>query len=155
MVIWQAMKGHYQNPKRVWNHHDLKHQHFTESTGRHFRNKVKKDDLMLIYLPGTKAFIGLQKAAEDGPYELSPSILGADLWPWGLKVKDHIWIPYLHRAIGLHESKTYLPERPHPVRPGLARVGGWGSQSSIQSLIDEIRKRGEDPSKWKTWPRSL
>ncbi len=32
MVIWQAMKGHYQNPKRVWNHRDLKHQHFTEST---------------------------------------------------------------------------------------------------------------------------
>ena len=59
------MKGHYQNPKRVWNHRDLEHQHFTESTGWHFRNKVKKDDLMLIYLPGpgNKAFMGLQKAA--------------------------------------------------------------------------------------------
>ena len=79
MVIWQAMKGHYQNPKRVWNHRDLEHQHFTESTGWHFQNKVKKDDLMLIYLPGpgNKAFMGLQKAAEDGPYELSPSVPGA------------------------------------------------------------------------------
>ena len=157
MVIWQAMKGHYQNPKRVWNHRDLEHQHFTESTGWHFRNKVKKDDLMLIYLPGpgNKAFMGLQKVAEDGPYELSPSVPGADLWPWGLKVKDHIWIPCRRLAIGLHESKAYLPERPHAVRPGLAKVDDWGSPRSIQSLIDEIRKRGEDPSNWKTWPRSL
>ncbi len=34
MAIWQAMKGDSQNPKRFWNRRDLKHQHFTRTTGR-------------------------------------------------------------------------------------------------------------------------
>ena len=99
MVIWQAMKGHYQNPKRVWNHRDLEHQHFTESTGWHFRNKVKKDDLMLIYLPGpgNKAFMGLQKAAEDGPYAVcTPSVAGLSALGFKSTRKDTHRLCYLH-----------------------------------------------------------
>ena len=151
MAIWQAMKGDSQNPKRFWNHRDLDHQHFTESTGRRYENFVRKGDLMLIYFPGVgnKVYMGLQRAAEDGPHKLSPSIHGADLWPWGLRVEGHHWIPFRQREIDFQKSKIYLPGRPQVVRSGLAPVDGWGSCSSIQALIDEIQKRAEDPSKWR------
>ena len=87
MTVWQAMKGDGQQPKQCWNRRDLNHQHFTESTGWKYRDRVKKDDLILIYFPGpgNKVFMGLQRAAKDGPYGLSPSVPGADLWPWGFR----------------------------------------------------------------------
>ena len=145
------MKGDGKKPKQCWNCRDLEHQHFTESTGWKYRDQVKKGDRILIYfpVPGHMIFMGLHRVAEDGPHGLSRSVPGADLWPWGFKVKDHVWIPYRRLGIGLHESKTYLPGRPHIVRDGLAPADGWGSLSSIQALIEEIERRGEDPSIWK------
>ena len=157
MAIWQTMKGNNDNPKQEWICDDLRHQHFSEFRGRKLENHVKKDDLMLIYFPGrgNRACMGLQRATKDGPYKLDASVRGSVDWPWGLEVKDHIWIPSRGLRIGLDELQRYLPGRPRSFRPGLAPVDGWGSKSSIHALIDEIRKRGEDPSTWKTWPRSL
>ena len=157
MAIWQAMKGDSQNPKRFWNRRDLKHQHFTRTTGRRYGKFVRKGDLMLIYLPGpgNQVYMGLQRAAEHGPRALDVSIPGAVDWPWGLRVEDHIWIPTRYRGVSLAKSKIYLPDRPHIVRPGLALVDGWGSKSSIQALVEEIEKRGEDPLTWKTWPKAI
>lgn len=160
MVIWQVMKGEgdAKTQKNRWDRPDLEHQHFTERIGRQNKDRIKEDDLMLIYFPGpdNKVFMGLQRAAEKGPRKLSPKIQGANLWPWGLKVKDPIWIPRRRLGISLDDSiKNYLPGRPRRFRSGLARVDGWGSQSLIESLIDEIRKRGEDPLSWNPWPRSL
>ena len=157
MVIWQAMKGNDNKPKQEWICDDLRHQHFSEFRGRKWENHVKKGDLLLIYFPGrgNRACMGLQWAAQDGPRKLKSSVPGADLWPWGLEVKDHIWIPSRGLRIGLDELQRYLPGRPRSFRPGLALVDGWGSKSSIHALIKEIRKRGEDPWTWKMWPRSL
>ena len=150
MAIWQAMKGDSQNPKRSWNHRDLDHQHFTESTGRRYENSVRKGDLMLIYFPGpgNMVYMGLQRAAESGPHKLLPSTPGADLWPWGIRVEGHHWIPFRRRGVDLQESKIYFPSRPQVVRFGLALVDDWGPVSSIQALIEEIQKRAEDPSNW-------
>ncbi len=157
MAIWQAMKGANENPKQEWICNDLRHQHFSEDTGRRLRKHVKKGDLLLIYFPGrvNRVYMGLQRAAEDGPRVLDLSVPGAVDWPWGLRVEGHRWIPARRLGISLHESVIYFPRRPQIVRSGLAPVDHWGSRSSIQTLIDEIRKRGEDPSTWKTWPRSL
>ena len=157
MAIWQAMKGNKDNPKQEWICDDLRHQHFSEFRGRKLVNQVKKGDLMLIYFPGrgNRVCMGLQRAAEKGPHKLSPEIQGADLWPWGLEVKDHIWIPGRQLGVDLDELARYLPGRHRRFRPGLAPVDGWGSRTSIRALIKEIKKRGEDPLTWKTWPRSL
>ncbi len=160
VAVWQVMKGEGQTKtqKKQWDCRDLDHQHFTESTGRKNEGRVKEDDLMLIYFPGpaNKIFMGLQRASENGPRALDLSVPGAVDWPWGLEVKEHIWVPNRKLGIGLDEAiKNYLPGRPRSFRPGLSPVDGWGSKSSIRALIEEIRKRGEDPLTWKTWPRSL
>ena len=91
MAIWQAMKGANENPKQEWICNDLRHQHFSEDTGRRLRKHVKKGDLLLIYFPGrvNRVYMGLQRAAEDGPRVLEPAVPGAVDWPWGLRVEGH------------------------------------------------------------------
>ena len=131
MAIWQAMKGDSQIPKRFWNRRDLQHQHFSRTTGRRYGKFIMKDDLMLIYLPGpgNKVYMGLQRAAENGPRALDPSVPGAVDWPWGLRVEGHRWIPSRRLGISLQKSAIYFPRRPQIVRFGLAPVDGWGSRS--------------------------
>ena len=148
MAIWQAMKGTAPDPKQDWNFRDLSHQHFTESMGKKFSHRVLKDDLLLIYWPGVKLYMGLQWAAEDGPHELPKSVPGATNWPWGLQVNQsrHIWIPDPAQGITLYEAKSHIGDS-IPGRAGLASTNSW-DLAGRDWIIREIKERGEDPQKW-------
>ena len=138
--IWQAMKGDSKNPKPKWIREDLEYQHFSRDTGQKFENQIQQDDLMVIYWPGpgNRIYMGLQTAAEEGPYELPESVPGADRWPYGLRVKSAVWIPDPQQGIthGIARRHVTLPQM---LRRGLERADQW---PGIDWLIEEIRKRG-------------
>ncbi len=52
--------------------------------------------------------MGLQRATKDGPYKLDALVPGSVDRPWGLEVKDHIWIPSQGLGIGLDELQRGL-----------------------------------------------
>ena len=143
-AIWQAMKGDSQNPKREWIREDVQYQHFSRTTGREFENQIKKGDLMLIYWPGPgkRIYMGLQTAAEEGPYELPASVAGADQWPYGLSIKSVIWISDPRQGISRDTAKRHVA-LPQTWRRGLDRADGW---PGIAWLIGEIQKLGIDAS---------
>ncbi|MDE2927429.1 MAG: C4-type zinc ribbon domain-containing protein [Acidobacteriota bacterium] len=138
--IWQAMKGDSEHPKPKWIPEDLKYQHFSRDTGQKFEKQIQQNDLMLIYWPGpgNRIYMGLQIAAEEGPYELPNSVPGADRWPYGLRVKSAVWIPDPQRGISHGIARRHV-SLPQTWRRGLERADQW---SGIDWLIEEIRKRG-------------
>ena len=139
-TIWQAMKGDSENPKQAWIREDLEYQHFSRDTGRTFENQIRQDDLILIYWPGpgNRIYMGLQTAAEAGPYELPDSVPGADRWPYGLRIKSAVWIRDPQRGIphGIAKRHVTLPQT---WRRGLAKADQW---PGIEWLINEIKKLG-------------
>ena len=138
--IWQAMKGDSVNPKPKWIREDLEYQHFSRDTGQKFENRIQQDDLILIYWPGpgNRIYMGLQTAAEEGPYELPDSVPGADRWPYGLRVKSTVWIPDPQQGISHGIARRHV-SLPQTWRRGLERADQW---PGIDWLIEEIRKRG-------------
>ncbi len=138
--IWQAMKGDSKNPKPKWIREDLEYQHFSRDTGQKFENQIQQDDLILIYWPGpgNRIYMGLETAAEEGPYELPDSVLGADRWPYGLRVKSAVWIPDPQQGISHGIARRHV-SLPQTWRRGLERADQW---RGVDWLIEEIRKRG-------------
>ena len=138
--VWQAMKGDSENPKPKWSRRDLKYQHFSRDTGQKFENQIQQDDLILIYWPGpgNRIYMGLQTAAEEGPYELRESVPGARRWPYGLRIKSAVWIPDPQQGISHGIARRHV-SLPSMLRRGLERADQW---PGLEWLIEEITKRG-------------
>ena len=146
VTVWHVMKGTAKRPKERGDCRDLHHQHFSKDMGPASENQVKKGDLMLIYWPGQQLYMGLQEAVEDGPYELSSSISGAQDWPWGLKVTGHWWIRDPRNGIAFDVAGPRI-KRQNAARMGLFKTNRWPREGR-DWLIREIKKRGEDPRAW-------
>ena len=148
MSIWQTMMGTSKNPKSEWNSHDDKYQHFSPQMGSTFEGRISKGDLLVIYWPGHRVYMGLSTAAESGPYpldmfgdywdKLRKTHPDVDIWKYGMRTQNLICIPSIVNGITLSEARYRIPRETLPGRVGLRSADGW---EGVDWLINEIRKR--------------
>ena len=142
MTVWQVMKGNSDHARRKprWEKYDLTYQHFSESTVREVlrTKRISCGDTMFVYWPGHMKYMGLQRAAEDGPY-MATSDPDPD-YPYIIKVCSTKWIGDLSDGIHLHEARKFLiGPKDIPGYKGLLDLSGF---KGLNWMYRELYRRG-------------
>ena len=138
-MIWQTMMGTSGNPKKRWDLHDQRCQHFSPSTGRTYRDRISAGDKLVIYWPGQGVYMGISEAAEIGPHWLTLSKQqqphNINEWPYGVKIKNLVTIGDISNGVTLNEARRLIGNTTLPGRVGLRDASRWDGIHDLVTLI--------------------